>query len=333
MTGPASGVDLVAIGELVVDLISTEYVEDLGAAVEFRRFLGGQPTNVATNVARLGGRTAMIATVGDDSLGAFAQAELARAGVDATHVVTDGRAPTSVVVVSRHHDTPDFIPYRGADRLIEADRLPVELIAGARVVHASAFALSEEPARSAVLATLEAARSGGAFVSFDPNYHAILWGPEPPHETLRRALAHVDVVKPSLDDCARLFGPAGAPETYVERFLDWGVALVVLTLGRDGVLVGDRERGLRRYPTRGVDVQDVTGAGDAFWSGMLMAAVDGLPTEERICVGLEVAAVKLRRVGPLPDGLDREEIYGRARDALAMDGDARSSERAAGGHG
>ena len=49
-------IDLLAIGEILIDFISTERVDSLLEAAAFRRFQGGSPANLAVNVSRLGKR-------------------------------------------------------------------------------------------------------------------------------------------------------------------------------------------------------------------------------------------------------------------------------------
>ena len=62
--------DLLAIGETLVDFISVEQTDWLRNATTFRRYLGGSPTNIAVNVAKLGGESAVVSKTG---IGAFAQ--------------------------------------------------------------------------------------------------------------------------------------------------------------------------------------------------------------------------------------------------------------------
>lgn len=300
--------DVLAVGEAMVDLISVEQVESLAEAHAFEAHVGGQAANLAANVARLGGRSAVLGRVGDDGLGQTVRRGLAAAGVDTTLLAGHPEAPTTVSLVARTSGTPDFIVLRGADRLLDHGDLE-QARPPARLVHTSAFALSREPARGAVLRMLEAAHAEGTRVSLDPNYHPSVWPPGEEHlDVLEQAFRTVDVTKPSLDDCERLFGRA-EPEEHLERFLAWGARLVVLTLGRDGALVGRPDAPGRSVPAEAVDVVDVTGAGDAFWAGFLLALGDGLDDEAAVRVGHRVAAIKLQRVGQLPDHVDRTAIY------------------------
>ncbi|MFR6189472.1 MAG: PfkB family carbohydrate kinase [Butyricicoccus sp.] len=51
---------VVAIGELLIDFVPQQRGCALDEVVQFERVAGGAPANVATAVARLGGRAQMI---------------------------------------------------------------------------------------------------------------------------------------------------------------------------------------------------------------------------------------------------------------------------------
>lgn len=150
--------DLISVGEAFIDLISAEAVASLTGAATFHAHVGGEAANVAYNVARLGGRAALVARVGADGFGERCRQHLAAAQVETAWVHTDPAAPTTLVTVARSTGTPDFVIYRGADRRLQEGDLPTGALHRARAVHASAFVLSHEPARSAVLAALRLAR-------------------------------------------------------------------------------------------------------------------------------------------------------------------------------
>ena len=61
---PEGDLDLLAIGETVVDLISVEETDSLRHAHTFRKYLGGSPANIAVYVAKLGGASAIISKMG-----------------------------------------------------------------------------------------------------------------------------------------------------------------------------------------------------------------------------------------------------------------------------
>jgi len=302
--------DLIAVGEVLVDLISEEMGTSLDRSNRFRRFPGGQVANVAWNASLLGGRAAVVGCVGADGFGRFLRRELEHAGVETDYLREVPGTPTTLVAVARHTATPDALIYRGADTRLSPDQIPVQVVRRSRAIHTSAFALSREPSRSAVLHALDVAHSTGCLISLDPNYHPALWGDTGQAlKVLRRACAHVQVVKPSLDDCRRLFGPRADPEACIARFLEWGAGIVVLTRGREGSLLVLADGRRWEVPARDVPVADVTGAGDAFWAGLLVGLLDGLPPHRAVEVGRFVAERKLRTVGPMRERMDRGQIY------------------------
>jgi sugar/nucleoside kinase (ribokinase family) len=302
--------DVLSVGELLIDLISTEMAPSLRDTAEFRRYQGGSAANLALNVAKLGMRSALVSKVGIGAFGQHCKAEMSRYGVLTDYLVMDHHAHTTMVFVARTSGTPDFEVARQGDAQLRPEDIPDEAVLRSRLVHSSAFALSLEPCRSAVRHVLQLARAEGKILSLDPNYHPDVW---PNLFEARAVLAElyplIDLTKPSLDDAQRLFGPGNTPEKYVEMFAALGARTVVLTMGAQGVLL-QHEGCTRHIPASDVEVADATGAGDAFWAGFLVAWLDGQPPERCVLFGREIVDRKLKRVGPLPASINRAEVYG-----------------------
>lgn len=300
---------VLSVGEALIDLISNKQQGSLETARHFHMYPGGEATNVALNMARLGAAAALVARVGDDHFGSYLREHLASAGVQTDNLRVVPQMATTLVVVTRQQNTPDFAVYRGADAELLPDDMPLELLPATALVHASAFALSREPSSSSVMAFVQQAHEAGCLISFDPNYHPRVWQlSEEPQTVLAKLYPYVSITKPSLDDCTRLFGPGQSPEDYAARFLEWGARQVVLTMGAAGVLHASAEE-ICYYPTPREEVVDVTGAGDAFWAGLLLATLDGYGMSEAIRVAQAVAALKVRQIGPLSHSIDREALY------------------------
>src|ERR687894_1914393 len=263
--------DVLTIGEMVVDFISVEKTHTLSNASTFERHLGGSPANIAVYVSKLGGTSAVIAKTGIGAFGQFLKSELQRHGVTTDYLLMDHRTHTTVIFVSSTAATPDFEEFRSGDYLLRPEEVSEEAIALTSVVHASTFALPGEPCRSAVIRAFRKAREMGKLVSLDPNYSRRVWPDyKEAKRIIREAYRHVNVTKPSADDARRIFGPNHEPEEYIEMFHDLGAEMVVFTMaGKISTHV----------PARPVEVVDATGAGDAFWAGFLTATLDGNPAE------------------------------------------------------
>ncbi len=311
---PDGDLSLVAIGETLVDFISEEEAESLREAYTFRKYQGGAPANIAVNVAKLGGTAAVISKTGIGNFGQFLKAELQRAGVITDYMVMDHLVHTTVVFISRTEGTPDFEAFRAGDYKLEPSEVDEEAIERAQVVHASTFALSREPCRSAVEKAFQLAKKHGKIISLDPNYSRQIWpNYREAREVLERMLVYATITKPSLDDARRIFRVDEEPERTVQRFHDMGPPVVVLTMGAEGMLLSDGAE-VTHIPARPVEVVDATGAGDSFWAGFLTALLDGNPLKRCALFAREIVERKLTTVGPLPDRMDREEVYARVEE-------------------
>jgi fructokinase len=306
---PKGDLDLLAIGETLVDLISVEETDWLRNAYTFRKYQGGSPANIAVYVARLGGQAAVISKTGIGAMGQFLKAELRRAGVACDYLVMDHRVHSSVIFVSRTARTADFEAFRSGDFQLEPKEIEKDAIKRAKVVHASTWALSREPCRSAVEKAFGLARRQGKIISLDPNYSPQIWPDyREATEVVPRFLSYATITKPSRDDARRLFGRDRSPEEYIGLYHDMGPECVVFTMGADGVLVS-AEGKLTHVPARPIEAVDATGAGDSFWAGFLVAMLEGHPMVQCALFAREIVERKLTTVGPLPDNIDRQELF------------------------
>ncbi len=305
-------IDLLAIGEVLVDFISTEVADSLREAEVFRRYLGGSPANIATNVSRLGRSAAILGKTGIGAFGQFLKAQLQYNGVITDYLVMDHRVHTSIIFVSRTSGTPDFEPSRDGDYKLAPEEVTEEVIAAARIVHTSTWPISREPSRAAVFKAFELARAQGKIISFDPNYSPVVWPDyQEAQEVMRRLYGYTTITKASLDDSHRFFGKGHTPEQYIEMYHELGPKTVIFTMGGDGSLISVDGRILGQLPARKIEVKDATGAGDSFWAGYLTALLDGHPPETCLLFAREVVELKLQTIGTLPAAINRQELYDR----------------------
>lgn len=293
--------DLVAIGESIVDFISEEVTDNLGEDNRYRLYMGGQVTNLAANVAGLGKRVALATCWGLDGLGQHLRSELTAKGVDLQFVQETDKAPTTTAIISRNLETPNFVIHRGADAFLSFSQPLFDIIKETTVIHTSALALSKDPARSTIFNLLAEAKNQNNIVSLDPNYHPGIWPDSPDFiELLKAAYQYSTVTKPSLNDCHRLHGEGKLPHEYADIFKSWGAKIVIITMGKDGVFISDQEDECYVVQPSRVDVADVTGAGDAFWAGLINGMLEGDSILEAALTGQVIAELKLKRMGPIP---------------------------------
>ncbi len=306
--------DLLAVGETLVDFISHEMAHSLRTAGQFSRYLGGQPANVAVYVAKLGGRSAVITKLGSDYFGEYVEDQLQHHGVNTESVSRTDEAATTNAFITRTVSIPDFQVNRGADALLAVRQVDEEMISRARIVHTSAFALSRHPQRLAVRRAMRLGSRLGKIVTLDPNYDPRVWPDKvEAWEVLAEVMPYVTIVKPSLEDARRLFDfnmdEETLEETALYEFHDLGAQVVILTRSGGMVTVSDNGIVERVGPLPKVQVENVTGARDAFWSALLMAHLDGKDWPEAVRFAHEVASLKLRVEGHVERLIDRETLY------------------------
>ncbi|MUG46253.1 carbohydrate kinase family protein [Paenibacillus woosongensis] len=287
--------DLLAVGELLIDMISNEYDDGSFECDGYTKFSGGAPSNIAINVNRLGIRSEIVSAVGSDGLGTFLLRRLQQEGME-TKSIQRVDASTSLVVVTKSRTTPVPIFYRDADYQMTFDASLEQKIANSKVVHFSCWPISRTPARHTLEKVIEEARSQGLLIGFDPNYHPMIWQRgEDGAQYVKSIISKVDVIKPSEDDAERLFGK-DEPIKQLEKFLELGAKLVIMTLGKDGAIVSNG-RETFSFDSLATEVVDTTGAGDAFWSGFYAALIKGHSIREALHLGFAVSAYKLRFTG------------------------------------
>ncbi len=271
-------IDVLTIGEILMDLVATQTDVTLFDAPAFQPNPGGAPANVAVGVARLGRTAAFIGKVGADEFGAGLRALLEREGVVTRGLFTDPDAMTTLafVALSASGD-PHFAFAPGAHTHLTAADLPLDLIRDARMVYAGSVSLANEPVGAATLAALALARQAGAFIAYDVNWRPTLYRHLPLTTALdivRQPLRHANLVKLNAGELRLLTGSEDIPAG-LDHLRAWTDAeLIVVTLGERGSAAWFANQ-LIEVPAPPVErVVDATGAGDAFLAALLVALSD-----------------------------------------------------------
>ena len=309
--------EITAIGEILIDLTQTG-VNQAGVPL-FAANPGGAPANVAVAAARLGAKTAFIGKVGADGFGRYLGRVLSENGVDTAGLVSGGSHTTMAIVSVDAAGERSFQFVRGADRELVPEEAVRAGTAGSRFLHFGSVSLTAEPARSATLSAVRAARAAGVLVSYDPNYRPALWDSEAEAvEWMARPLPQVDVLKLAQEELPLLAG-CGDLEEGSGRLAAAGISLVLITLGDAGVFC--RWDG-QCFTVPGVPVRvaDTNGAGDTFLGAVLCRLcrrgerpLEGLTRrglEEILAYANRAAALTCSRSGAIPAMPTRAEVEG-----------------------
>ncbi|TWD73293.1 ribokinase [Kribbella amoyensis] len=269
-----SGYDVCVLGSFMKDLVATAERRPLPGetlhGTGFAEFLGGKGVNQAIAAARMGARTAIVGTIGEDRYGEEFLDLLSTDGVDTGWVVRHPELGTgvglplvlpdgsnSIIIVSRANAaiTPDDIAAAG------------EVLTGSRVLSVQ-LELPVEASRAA----LQLASTAGATTILTPA----------PVGPVDASLArYVDILVPNEVEAAALTGLDCDDESQVPVIArklaeEWDLRGCVVTLGSRGAFVLDRERDLElRVAPHRVATVDTVGAGDAFCGSLAASLAEG----------------------------------------------------------
>ena len=312
--------DIVTIGRSSVDLYGIQIggrLEDMGT---FRKSIGGSPTNIACGASRLGLRSAVITRVGNEHMGRFIREQLVREGVDVRGVVTDPERLTALVLLGiRDEDRFPLIFYRTdcADMALCEDDIDPSFIAEARAVLATGTHLSHPRTEGAVLKALQIARRQGVRTALDIDYRPNLWGVAGHGEGESR-FVESQVVTKKLQSTLHLFDlvvgteeefhvAGGSTDTLeaLRAVRRATAATLVCKRGAKGAIAieGEIPAGLdeaQAGPGFPIEVFNVLGAGDGFFSGLLKGWLDDEPWPRALEYANACGALAVSRHGCTP---------------------------------
>lgn len=259
---------ILCAGEILADMIGAER----DGVFVYERKAGGAPFNVACAVKKFGVKSAFAGSVGDDIIGGFLKDFVKSVKLDGLCLESDAQRNTTLAFVQLdRHGERSFCFYRKNTADYRMPEIPDGLFVSADIVHIGSLMLSEDEGAAYAERLAERARSAGKTVSFDVNFRTdIFKDKESAVSRYKTMLEAADIVKFSEDE-VEIFG-----RDYIDgRLKD---KLVCITLGGNGSewrYLGRRNA----VPSVKVKPVDTTGAGDAFYAGVL-SRLDGLNKSE-----------------------------------------------------
>ena len=303
--------DVICIGELLVDLPPLQSGVSFEQVEEFRRVPGGAPANVAVGISKLGLKSAFIGRVGDDRFGKYLASVLKDNGVDISQLQFDSQARTTLAFISLPTpNTREFLFYRnpGADMNLDYRQFDKRFIENTSICHFGSITLIDEPSRTSTYKAVEIARDSGAVISYDPNYRPMLW---PSRKKAKKVITSVvptaDIIKVSQEELELISGTCDFDKGS-KMIMEMGPEICLVTVGEKGSYYASR--GFSGYvPAYRVNAVDATGCGDSFVSGFLNGIISyGIQelkdTEDKLVEVLKfasaAAAITATRKGVIP---------------------------------
>lgn len=256
---------ILTIGEILVDMIGVYR----GDTFCYERNAGGAPFNVACGIKKFGGASGFVGNVGDDILGKYLADFAAGAGLDKCLIRKDDSRNTTIAFVELDKSGErSFCFYRKNTADYNLPYVPDSILNGADIIYVGSLMISEDGGFEYAKSLLQRAKSLNKLVAFDVNFRTDIFRDR--SEAVSRYkwfMERADILKLSEDEV----------EIFSAEYISGLTGLVCISLSAAGSRwqFGGQSQNV---PTIAVKPQDTTGAGDAFFAGVL-AKLDKIPKD------------------------------------------------------
>ncbi|HBP26260.1 MAG TPA: hypothetical protein DD618_04840 [Acholeplasmatales bacterium] len=256
---------ILCIGEILVDVINEKTDRN-----HFTRFLGGAPFNVACGITKFGGKAGFIGNIGNDQLGSFLRQEAEKQNLEYLNLNVKNQRDTSwaIVEIKKNGERKfRFQRSKGADYCFDPKTFDFSVFDQADIIHLGSLMLSEPVGRDFFDRAIFEIKKRGKKFSFDINYRkSIFRSADEARLIYQNYIPLADIIKYSEEELLDFAGK----NDYESALLALAEPdqLLCLTLGSQGSVF--YWNGVKEL-VPGIDVKpvDTTGAGDAFYAGVL----------------------------------------------------------------
>ena len=284
---------ILVIGSSNMDLvIQADHFPRPGETIiggNFSMIPGGKGANQAVAAARLGGKVALVAQVGDDLFGQANLDNYQREGIDIANVERHPDVPTGVALIS--------VDKSGENTIIVASGANAEMginnleRASMLFEWADVVLLQLEIPLEVVTEAARMAKAQGK---------KVILNPAPARSLPAELLENVDIITPNETEAEFLTGISvsdiSSAALAAARFNASGIQKVIITLGENGAFLaeGNIEEII---PTQRVKAVDTTAAGDTFNGALAVALGRGESINTAVTFALKAATLSVQRLG------------------------------------
>ncbi|HKC04738.1 MAG TPA: carbohydrate kinase family protein [Patescibacteria group bacterium] len=301
--------DLLSIGDASIDTFMTPLESETLCTIDTKQCLiafaygekipvknlefsvGGNAANNAVGVKRLGINSAMVLTMGDDSVGNLITDKLKSEGVDPTYIIQQPGTMSNYSTVINYSGERTIFVYH-APRSYE---FPVQLPL-VPWVYLTSMGESFRPFYNHLKDWLQ--KNPSVKLAFNPGSWQLREG----YEAIKEIMGMTYIIYVNRQEAEKLtnFGESEAKERdLLIALAKLGPKICIITDGGNGSFAYDSVNGkFVKVGILPVDAYERTGAGDAFGSGSLSAIIHGKTLEEALLWGTVNSASVIGYTGP-----------------------------------
>ena len=253
---------------------------------------GGKGGNQAAGVGRLGGKAYMVGRLGKDADGRMLYRILKECGAHLEGVEFDETEMSGKAFIHIDREGENaIVVFRGASGNLDANQMCRH---EGLFRNAEYCLLSSEISREALIAAIKNCRKNGTKIVLKPSAM---------DEINSDILKGIDYLVPNEKEMAQIHITDGSLEEKAAALLEFGIKNVIVTLGRKGAYLRNREYSMY-FPAAPFDAVDSTGGADSFISAMAVSLSEGKDLIYSIIFATYAAGITITRYGvqeALPD--------------------------------
>jgi len=268
---------------------------------------GGSGANIAANCSMLGLNSVYIGVVGNDFSAEICLTDLKKRRVDLSQVIQTDDDTTALSIILRTPWGKDrsILAYKGANNLLKPSDVKEELFNNIK-----AFAwtsLTTVDACKAIEKAITLTKNKGGMVFAAPSMsiikNAANWA--------KILISNSDVVSMNLEEAQEFTGES-KKTLMIKNFLDMGIRLISITDGPNGSIISDGKTIINSGVYSAGNVEDTTGAGDAFLTGILISCLNNFSIEKTSKMATAMSFLECQEIGVregLPQSIQELEDF------------------------
>ena len=248
---------ILCVGEILVDMIA----QDNNGSISYLRKAGGAPFNVACAISKFGIDSSFVGSVGDDTIGTFLCNFIKNQNLKSYLVEKNNDRNTTLAFVDLDEfGERSFCFYRKNTADYILPNITDDMLEEANIIHIGSLMLSHTEGVDYAKKLISRAHQKNKLVSFDVNFRTDIFANlEQAVKVYTEIIELADIVKFSEEEL-EIFS-----YSYANSLKD---KLICISMGKNGsqYIYNDLKNDVLSIKVKPVDT---TGAGDAFYAGVL----------------------------------------------------------------
>ncbi|TXT65444.1 MAG: hypothetical protein BAJALOKI3v1_100015 [Promethearchaeota archaeon] len=271
-----------------------------------RFFPGGSAANIACDCAMMKIPSSFIGMIGKDFSAKMCLDDMENRGVDISHInqTEKDRTAFSVILKTKWGKDRSILAYKGANDLVSPEDINQNLFENIK-----AFAwtsLTKEKSCEAVEKCIKLTKEKGGKVFGAPSMSIIKNNPK----WADVLISNSDIISLNKEE-AQSYTRKTDTIHMIKVLIDKGLDLVAITNGSNGSVLSDGKKVINSG-VYDVSVEDMTGAGDAFMSGIIVATLNKYNLDKTSKFAAALGAFEARETGVregIPSNFDMVEDF------------------------